>query len=296
MNRKIPEQDKILIYNNKIFPDGIFGISAVFPYFCSMYRFIEYISDLLFLHDCVIIPDFGGFICNYKSAYVDRHSGLLCPPAKAISFNRSLTHNDGLLADWIACKEKISYEKANTLLALFCEDLKVRLNRRQSVSFGRIGVFFTDRHFNIIFEPSESNFFADTFGMEPVKIPSGENGKSLPPTASAAKVPEMSACINMENTGNFLHRLMKYALAAATVTGIAVITQLDVFHGERTEEGTYTNRTAMEMPAFQPAAPTPKLTCSNVISPDSDYIDYDPAEDLERQEKRNSASATANSK
>ena len=29
----------------------------------------KYISELLFLHDCVIIPQFGGFIGNNKSAF-----------------------------------------------------------------------------------------------------------------------------------------------------------------------------------------------------------------------------------
>ena len=81
-----------------------------------MLKFIEYISDLLFLHDCVIIPDFGGFICNYKSAYIDDESGLICPPSKDILFNRNLTHNDGLLVSWIAGKENISYEKATSQL------------------------------------------------------------------------------------------------------------------------------------------------------------------------------------
>lgn len=91
-----------------------------------MHRFIEYISDLLFLHDCVIIPDFGGFICNYKSAHIDEENGLICPPAKDILFNRNLTHNDGLLVNWIACKENITYEKATVQVTLFCEELKIK--------------------------------------------------------------------------------------------------------------------------------------------------------------------------
>ena len=90
-----------------------------------MHKFIEYISDLLFLHDCVIIPDFGGFICNYKSAYIDENSGIICPPTKDILFNRNLIHNDGLLVNWIAAKENISYDRATKQLMLFCEELKI---------------------------------------------------------------------------------------------------------------------------------------------------------------------------
>ena len=53
---------------------------------------------------------------------------------------------------------------------LFCEDLKIRLNQRQRIAFGDIGVFFTDRRFNIIFEPGKHNFFAETLGMEPLPV------------------------------------------------------------------------------------------------------------------------------
>ena len=119
-----------------------------------MHKFIEYISDLLFLHDCVIIPDFGGFICNYKSAYIDDESGLICPPSKDILFNRNLTHNDGLLVSWIAGKENISYEKATSQLMLFCEDLKIRLNQLSETS-----VYFLQTAVLISFSNPENIIF-----------------------------------------------------------------------------------------------------------------------------------------
>ena len=31
----------------------------------------HYISDLLYIEDCIIIPDFGGFIVNDKSATIN---------------------------------------------------------------------------------------------------------------------------------------------------------------------------------------------------------------------------------
>jgi len=44
----------------------------------------SYISELLFEHDCVIIPNFGGFICNYKPADIHPIQNTVSPPAKAI--------------------------------------------------------------------------------------------------------------------------------------------------------------------------------------------------------------------
>ena len=38
-----------------------------------------YISELLFLHDCIIIPEFGGFVCNKKSAQLNKKTGILTP-------------------------------------------------------------------------------------------------------------------------------------------------------------------------------------------------------------------------
>ena len=35
-----------------------------------------YISELLFLYDCVIIPEFGGFVGNNKSAILNKKSLL----------------------------------------------------------------------------------------------------------------------------------------------------------------------------------------------------------------------------
>ena len=100
-----------------------------------MHKFIEYISDLLFLHDCVIIPDFGGFICNYKSAYIDDESGLICPPSKDILFNRNLTHNDGLLVSWIAGKENISYEKATSSVYFLQTAVLISFSNPENIIF-----------------------------------------------------------------------------------------------------------------------------------------------------------------
>lgn len=244
-----------------------------------MHKFIEYISDLLFLHDCVVIPDFGGFICNYRSAYIDETSGLICPPAKDILFNRNLTHNDGLLVNWIACKEGISYEKALTQLTLFCEDLKIKLNQKQRIAFGDIGVFFTDRRFNIIFEPSQNNFFAEAFGMEPVNVyPSRPQPVSEKPIGIPVEgAPDMSSYIN--SSGNILHRLLKYALAAAAIAGIVVISQLDIFHSDNLKNITNITTTLPELPTIH-STTSGKITCNNVISPSHDYVDYDPVNDL----------------
>lgn len=250
-----------------------------------MHKFIEYISDLLFLHDCVIIPDFGGFICNYKGAYIDEVNGRIYPPGKDIVFNKNLTHNDGLLVNWIACKENISYDKATKQVALFCEELKVRLNQRQRIAFGDIGVFSTDRRFNIIFESGRNNFLSETFGMEQIEVEKTATSERIKPKQIAIPTPpEMSPYINIESS-NWLHKLLKYGVAAAVVAGIVVVSQLDIFNFSNpfANRDMQTNTTTV-----QPTIPLMNNTNSSVqqvrvvISPIHDYVVYDPINTLEQ--------------
>ena len=46
-----------------------------------------YISELLFLHDCVVLPEFGGFVGNNQSAKLNTITGELLPPSKQLLFN-----------------------------------------------------------------------------------------------------------------------------------------------------------------------------------------------------------------
>ena len=173
-----------------------------------------------------------------------------------------------MVVSWIAGKENISYEKATSQLMLFCEDLKIRLNQRQRIAFGDIGVFFTDRRFNIIFEPGKHNFLSD-------KIKPAVSG-----TSRSTQTPDIPKYINLESSGNILHRLLKYALGATAIAGIVIITQLDFFH-TASDPNRDVNSSGVQpvIPAIQSSA-SGKITCNKVISPSQDYVDYDPVNDL----------------
>ena len=77
-----------------------------------------YISELLFLHDCVIIPEFGGFVGNNKSAVLNKNTNTIYPPSKDILFNKNLRKNDGLLINHIANSEVISNKKSKRTFGL----------------------------------------------------------------------------------------------------------------------------------------------------------------------------------
>ncbi|RUT77986.1 SPOR domain-containing protein [Ancylomarina longa] len=132
----------------------------------------KYISDLLFIHDCVILPGFGGFVANYQPAEIDENQSLFLPPKKAIGFNRNLTQNDGLLIHRVADSENLSYVEAEKSVRFFIEDISVRIQRGEKVSIDKVGVFYNDRRYNLQFEPSKNlNYLAEAFGLEQIKIP-----------------------------------------------------------------------------------------------------------------------------
>ena len=93
-----------------------------------------YISRLLYKHNCVIIPDFGGFVCNYMPAKIIRTQHLIIPPSKSIAFNKNLTNNDGLLVNEIAKCENISFEIAREYVEDFIDNCLLKLKNKETVS------------------------------------------------------------------------------------------------------------------------------------------------------------------
>mgnify|MGYP003287733752 CR=1 FL=1 len=63
-----------------------------------MKNLARHIELLLRDNDCVILPGFGGFIAHTVPAYYASEEHLYYPPTRNISFNASITMNDGLLA------------------------------------------------------------------------------------------------------------------------------------------------------------------------------------------------------
>jgi hypothetical protein len=99
----------------------------VLPKVSAKLDITAFIRELLFGHDCVIVPDFGGFIGNYTPAYIDKDSGMFYPPVKQISFNRNLNHNDGLLVGKISGSAKINYGDSKILVEEFVRELRRKL-------------------------------------------------------------------------------------------------------------------------------------------------------------------------
>jgi nucleoid DNA-binding protein len=127
-----------------------------------------FIRELLFGHDCVIVPGFGGFIGNYAPARIDKITGTFYPPVKQISFNRNLNHNDGLLIGRISVSSGINYGDARSLVEDFVAGVRKKLEKGEKAVFDNIGSFVNNQEGNVQFEPDRSaNYHLDSYGLEP---------------------------------------------------------------------------------------------------------------------------------
>ncbi len=138
------------------------------------------IIDLLFEHDCVIIPGFGGFVAQYSAASFEEKKQTFAPPSKSILFNKNLINNDGLLAHKYVSSYQLTYEEALTLI-----EEEVALIKKNLLQFKRheltgLGIFFMDGN-TIKFEKVENNFLASSYGLPTFSIESFEIKKEEEP-------------------------------------------------------------------------------------------------------------------
>lgn len=124
-------------------------------------------GKLLTQHNCVIIPGFGGFIANPKGAAIHPGRHTFAPPYKAILFNRSLTANDGLLANALVHQHNITYSQAVTRIEQFVRQTDNALRNRNKVVFAELGFLQADFEGNINFTQDHTvNYLYDSFGLD----------------------------------------------------------------------------------------------------------------------------------
>ena len=126
----------------------------------------QYISELLFQYDCVIVPGLGGFVGNYKPASIQSVKSTFNAPSKQITFNKNLNSNDGLLANHIAHQKGINYNDACSIINTFVAHVQQQLNAKNNVLIEEVGTLFLDAGNRIQFEPKLStNYLLASYGL-----------------------------------------------------------------------------------------------------------------------------------
>ncbi|OFY86284.1 MAG: hypothetical protein A3F72_10785 [Bacteroidetes bacterium RIFCSPLOWO2_12_FULL_35_15] len=130
-----------------------------------------HISNLLYDHDCVIVPELGGFVANYTCAKIHSSQHSFIPPSKNIVFNKNLKNNDGLLANQISSAESINYSSALQHISAFVNDSNLLLKKGGKVKIADVGTLFLDVEKNVQFEADTTNFLIDAFGLSQFQSP-----------------------------------------------------------------------------------------------------------------------------
>ena len=130
----------------------------------------KYIVDLLVKNNCVIVPNFGGFIANYNPAIIDELRHKIYPPSKRILFNPNLLSNDGLLANYVSTQVGHNYSDALCLIDEVVAEWKVKLNNGERISIGEAG-FIYEVDDKIQFEQDrEFNLYLGAYGLSIVSF------------------------------------------------------------------------------------------------------------------------------
>jgi len=130
----------------------------------------NYIQDLLYRYECVIVPEFGGFIIKNVSAKIDDKSNAFTPPSLELSFDSQLTENDNILSNYIASVDNMSQESALNFINFVVDEWKEKLSK-QDLELKNIGTFSLNAVGKIVFEPNKnSDLIAHSFGMSNIEI------------------------------------------------------------------------------------------------------------------------------
>jgi cell division septation protein DedD len=131
----------------------------------------KYIYELLHSHECVVVPELGGFIIRKKNAVIYVAQNLFAPPSRHLHFNAQLTHNDGLLAHHISKETGTSYEKALEEIHETVSDILYQLYKGKSVDFAHIGTISNPNGFLKFESSSEQNIQDESYGLNSFIMP-----------------------------------------------------------------------------------------------------------------------------
>ena len=133
---------------------------------------IRYIEELLYRYNCVVVPEFGAFLTQNKSAKIHRDTNTIFPPTKEISFNEQLSSNDGLLVSYIANAEEASYEDILSKTLITAAGWKDQLKKGERLTLPNIGELWLNREGKTQFQPDKKvNYLTSSFGLSSVISP-----------------------------------------------------------------------------------------------------------------------------
>jgi hypothetical protein len=136
-----------------------------------MTEFYTFLEHLLYDHECVIIPNFGGFVVNAQGFQLNEKDGKIHPKKKCVAFNEKLKTDDRFLSTEWAKNRSISQKEASLEIASISKELKSQLISQGELTIGALGSFTLIQENRISFSPNpDFNADLDVFGLFPVGL------------------------------------------------------------------------------------------------------------------------------
>ena len=123
----------------------------------------RHIECLLLSHDCVVVPQFGGFVTMATNAMREETEQLFFPPIRVVRFNPDLMEDDGLLTTAIREQHHCTPTEAKRHIQRMVLDLRQQLLTDGQVDFGSIGMFSQDEDGRVSFSPCQAGVVTPQF-------------------------------------------------------------------------------------------------------------------------------------
>lgn len=173
---------------------------------------IEHIEYLMLSNDCVVVPGFGAFIAQYTSSNNCAQNSTFTSPKRSISFNASINHNDGLLANSIAKKALIPYAEALKQIEKSTTICRQALSDGSEVPFGRLGFFISNAEGHIEFIPFHHEYANDDFfGLQSFSFPTLAERNAQVATEETVSETYSEPEINIGRRNWFSHKAVQIA-------------------------------------------------------------------------------------
>ena len=170
------------------------AVSFFFTTFALVNELERHIEILLLSNDCVIVPDFGGFMAHHVDAHYDGRDSMFLPPLRTVGFNPQLKMNDSLLAQSYVEAYDISYPEAIDRLTNEVAEIRQCLENEGKFELNNIGTLYLNENGNYSFEPCEAGILTpELYGL---------GGVDMQPLSSMDVVQEEEAIVTPISDSN----------------------------------------------------------------------------------------------
>lgn len=205
----------------------------------------KHIEILLLSNDCVIVPDFGGFMSHKIDARYDEDNATFLPPFRTLGFNPQLRLNDSLLAQSYIEAYDISYPEALRRIENEVTELKQHIANDGQYELSDIGTIFLNEQGKYEFEPCEAGILTPDYyglGSFEMKMAKSSSPRFSHPTlttsspAPHSQHPEETVCLSVSMLRNIAAACLLIAAfllfpSQITTTGTGQVTQSNIDTG-----------------------------------------------------------------